>query len=250
VRASKEAVPASVRRVFMAAARRGRLGAGLRRHRRRWGLVGGASVLVLLAGWLLWGTSVMGVREVRVTGTAILTPAEVRDVAAVAERTPLLRVRAGEVAARVAALPPVAAVQVRRDWPDTVVIEVVERTAVVVVPSVEGFRLIDPAGVGFHTVPAAPAGLPVLILVEPGSEQPATEAALTVLAALTPQLRAELSAVTVAGPADIRLTLGSGRTVLWGDQQDSADKARVATVLLERDGEVIDVSARGVVSVR
>jgi cell division protein FtsQ len=250
VRASTDAVPASVRKVFMAARRRGRLAVGLRRHRRLWGLLTAAGGAVLLAGWLLWGTSLAGVREVRVTGTAILTPAQVQEAAAVAERTPLLRVRADEVAARVAALPPVAAVQVRRDWPDTVVIEVVERTAVAAVPTADGFRLIDSSGVGFQAVPTRPDDLPVLIVVEPGSERPATETALTVLAALTPRLRAELSAVTVAGPADIRLILGSGRTVLWGDSHDSPDKARVATVLLDREGEVIDVSARGVVSVR
>lgn len=283
VRASKDAVPASVRRVFMAARRRGwrwlagelrRRAARRLRHRGRLGaLVGAGTAVLLLAGWLLWGTSLAGVRQVRVTGTAILTEQQVREAAAVVEQTPLLRVDTGAVAARVGALPPVAAVQVRRDWPDTVLVEVRERTAVAAVPVTGApggtgaagaagagaaaceprqkcFLLIDAAGVGFLTVPDEPADLPMVVLAEPGPDQPDTRAALTVLAALTPQLRAELTALTVTGPASIQLTLASDRTVLWGEPTDNQDKARVATVLLERDGEVIDVSALEVVSVR
>ncbi|MGH3680372.1 MAG: cell division protein FtsQ/DivIB, partial [Natronosporangium sp.] len=222
----------------------------------------------------LWGTSLAGVRQVRVTGTAILTEEQVREAAALVEQTPLLRVDTGAVAARVGGLPPVAAVQVRRDWPDTVVVEVRERTAVAAVPVTgaghtgEGgddgigaagaacepqqkcFLLIDAAGVGFLTVPDKPADLPMVVLAEPGPDQPDTRAALTVLAALTPQLRAALTALTVTGPAGIQLTLASDRTVLWGQPTDNQDKARVATTLLEREGEVIDVSALEVVSVR
>lgn len=257
VRASQDAVPASVRRMFMAARRQRRRRPGLRRHRRRWALVAVVTGLAVLAGWLAWGTSVLGVREVRVTGTAVLTPEQVRAAAAVAEQTPLLRVRPGEVADRVAVLPPVASVRVRRDWPDTVVIEVVERTAAAAVPAPDGFSLIDAAGVAFQTLPEVPAELPVVAVTDPEggvpdpeAGSPAIQAALTVLAALTPRLRSDLRQLTVAGPADIRLELRSERTVLWGDANGSRDKARVATVLLDREGEVIDVSARGVVSVR
>ncbi|MPZ25828.1 MAG: FtsQ-type POTRA domain-containing protein [Micromonosporaceae bacterium] len=271
VRASTDAVPASVRRVFMAARRRGwrglaaellrRTARRLRRRGRLGVLVGAGVAVLLLAGWLLWGTSLAGVREVRVTGTTILTSQQVRDAAAVVEQTPLLRVRTGEVAARVATLPPVAAVQVRRDWPDALVVEVRERTAVAAVPVADPssvacepdqqcFQLVDAAGVGFLVVPEQPEDLPVVVVAEPGPDQPDTRAALAVLAALTPQLRAELTALTVQGPASIQLTLASDRTVLWGEPTNNQDKARVATVLLDREGEVIDVSALEVVSVR
>jgi cell division protein FtsQ len=263
VRASKDAVPASLRRVFMVA-RHGYLGRLRRRARLRRRPVALATVVaaaVLLAGWAVWGTSLLGVREVRVTGTGILTDAEVREAAAVPEQTPLLRVRTGEVADRVAALPPVAEVRVRRAWPSALVVEVVERTAVAVVrpvgeasgdacePDQDCWGVLDAEGVLFQTRPQA-GDLPVLELAEPGPADPATRAALTVLAALTPPLRTDLASVTVDGPASIRLELHSGWTVVWGDERQSETKARVATTLLERDGEVIDVSAPEVVSVR
>jgi cell division protein FtsQ len=208
-----------------------------------------ATAVVLLAGWVLWGTSLAGVRQVRVTGTWVLTEAEVRQAAAIPDRTPLLRLRPDRVAARVQKLAPVASAGVRRDWPDTVVIEVVERTAVAVVPDRDRFTVIDAGGVGFQTLPEAPGHLPVIV-TEGGPDPAATAAALTVLAALTPRLRGGLAELVVQGPAGIRLVLDSGRMVVWGDPHDSPDKARVATALLDRDGEVIDVSALEVVSVR
>jgi cell division protein FtsQ len=250
VRASTDAVPASVRRFFMAdRGRRPEPGRRFRPPGRRWALVAVAVGLLLVAGWVLWGTSLLGVREVRVAGTEILSPAQVREAAAVTLRTPLLRVPLGEVAARVETLAPVAEARVRRDWPDAVVIEVVERTAVAAVPVGDGFLRVDGSGVGFQTVARA-GDLPVVLLATPGPDDPATRAALTVLSALTPPLRADLESLVVPEPTDIRLVLASGWTVVWGDATDSEAKARVATTLLEREGEVIDVSTPDVVSVR
>lgn len=245
VRASTDAVPARVRRLFMVRQRR--------RHdvvgRRHLTLAGAAMALVLLAGWLLWGTSLLGVREVRVTGAEIVSAEQVREAAGVGQRTPLLRVRPGNVAEQVATLPAVAAVTVRRSWPDAVVIEVVEREPVAAVQDRGQFQLVDIDGVEFHTVPQAPAGLPVVELTDPDAAA-GTAAALSVLQALTPQLRTDLATLTVAGPARIELELASGWTVVWGDEHDSELKARVATALLEQEGEIIDVSAPEVVSVR
>lgn len=207
-------------------------------------------VAVLLVGWLLWGTSLFGVGQIRVTGAEIVTAEQVREAAAVPVRTPLLRVRTGEVAARVATLPPVAAAEVRREWPDTLVVRVREREPVAVVPAGEQFWLLDAEGVAFHLVPTAPVELPVVVVPEPGPDDPATRSALQVLASLTPELSADLRSLTVAGPANIRLELFSGWTVVWGDDSDSDVKAQVATALLDQEGEIMDVSAPRVVSVR
>jgi cell division protein FtsQ len=238
VRAGTDAVPASVRRLM---ARRCRAVP--------WAALAGLATVVLLSAWILWGSPLLTVREVDVVGTRVLTPAEVHEAAAVPGRTPLLRVSVDEVAARVAALPPVESVTVSRSFPGTLRIEVVERTAVAAVPLEDGYRLVDASGVDFVTVPAPPDGLPELVVPDPGPDDPATRAALVVLAALTPQLRQELAAVVVAGPADIRLQLRSGREVRWGDESASAEKARVATVLLRQDATVIDVSTPDVVVV-
>jgi len=248
VRAGPDAVPAWVRHFFE-----------IRRpgpRRRRWLTVLGVLLVAGLVGWLIVATPLLAVQEVRITGTSILSPAQVREVMAVPEQTPLLRVPVDEVADRIRELAPVAQVRVYREWPDTLVVEVVERTPVAALRDGERFALVDGEGVRFHTVDQPPAGLPVVELTGPGDEDRAVEAALVVLAALTPPLRAELQTLAVAGPAGIELSLATGHTVRWGDETASEDKARVATALLdhellqERGLTVIDVSAPEVVAVR
>lgn len=246
VRADTDAVPSSARR-FMARARQRRLQALV-----PWAVGAGVLLVVGALVWTVYGTSVLGVREVRVVGTEVLTPAQVEQAAAVALRQPLARVDTDGVRARVQALPAVERAVVSRSWPSAVVVEVVERTpvAAVAVPGTRQFTLIDGAGVAYRTVPRKPPGLPLAELAAPGESDVNTRAALTVLAALTDELRDQLVRISVSAPARIELTLREGRTVIWGDDSASDRKAQVSTALLKRAGETIDVSAPSVVTIR
>ncbi|MFI5838421.1 cell division protein FtsQ/DivIB [Catenuloplanes sp. NPDC051500] len=245
VRADRDAVPPSVRR-FMRRARQRRIRAAL-----PWAL--GAAILTVAGaiGWTVYGTGVLGVRRVEVTGATMLTPAEVRAAAAVADHTPLARIDTGEVAARVEALAPVDRAVVSRGWPGTLVIEVVERTAVAVAPVSEtAFAVVDDEGVVFRTEAERPAGLPLLEVAAPGPDDVNTRAGLEVLASLSPELQAKLISVTVEAPARIRLNLDGERTIIWGDSSANSTKSSVATALLGRKEKTIDVSAPEVVSLR
>ncbi|WP_200209736.1 cell division protein FtsQ/DivIB [Micromonospora coerulea] len=242
VRANTDAVPPSTRR-FMARARQRRMRAAL-----PWAVVAGVLGLAGLLAWTVLGTGLFGVREVRVVGAKLVTPVEVREAVAVRDDEPLARVDLAAAARRVGALAPVERASVSRDWPGTLVIRVVERTAVAAVPQGEQFAVIDRAGVVFRTVPRAPDGLPLVRVGRPAPDDPGTRAGLAVLAALSPRLRAELVSVDVAGLARITLRLRDDRTVVWGDATRGADKSRVATALLGRKADTIDVSAPDVVT--
>ncbi|WIM98138.1 FtsQ-type POTRA domain-containing protein [Actinoplanes oblitus] len=244
VRADTDAVPPSARR-FMARARQRRLRAAL-----PWLI--GAGVLLVAGGlaWLVYGTSVLGVRTVEVVGAQTVTPEQVRSVAAVPAEQPLARVDPDEVAARVRGLAPVDKVTVTRSWPSTLRIEVVERAPVAAVPAQDGFTLIDDAGVPFRTVTEAPAGLPLARLATPGPADANTVSALIVLAALSDDLREQLVAIAVPSPVAIRLELRKGRAVVWGDDTQSAEKSKVATALIKRKGTEFDVSAPRIVTIR
>lgn len=244
VRAGSDAVPASTRR-FMARARQRRMRAAL-----PWAVAAGALGLAGLVAWTLLGTGLFGVREVRVEGAELVSAVQVRDAAAVPDGAPLARVDLAATARRVGGLPAVERAVVTRDWPDALVVRVTERTGVAAVPRGEQFVVIDRAGVVFRTLPRQPDGLPVVRLAEPGPDDGATQAALEVLAVLTPRLRAELVDVTVEGLARIKLRLRDDRVVVWGDATRGADKARVATTLLDREADTIDVSAPDVVTLR
>jgi cell division protein FtsQ len=245
VRADTDAVPSSVRR-FMARARQRRLRAAL-----PWAV--GLGVLLLAGGlsWLVYGTSVLGVRSVEVVGTQFLTPLQVEQAAAVPDNEPLARVDLDAVRARVRGLPAVDRVAIKRSWPSTLVVEVVERTAVAAVPAGPGrFSLIDATGVPYREVAQQPDGLPLVRTNTPGSGDANTRSALTVLAALSTDLREQLVAVSVAAPAQIRLELTKDRTVVWGDDTKSDTKSQVATALLKKAKNEIDVSAPLVVTIR
>ncbi|WBB82240.1 FtsQ-type POTRA domain-containing protein [Micromonospora sp. WMMD882] len=244
VRAGSDAVPPSTRR-FMRRARQRRMRAAL-----PWAVAGVALALSGLVAWLLLGTGLFGVREVRVVGADLVTPVQVRGAAAVPDGVPLARVDLAAVAARIGKLPPVERVAVRRDWPDALVVQVVERTPVAVVPRGDRFLVVDRAGVVFRDEPSRPAGLPLARVARPGASDPETRAALQVLAALTPPLREALVEVTVEGLARITVRLSGDRTIVWGDATRGDDKAQVATSLLGRKADTIDVSAPDVVTFR
>ncbi|GAB2590196.1 hypothetical protein Aab01nite_40670 [Paractinoplanes abujensis] len=244
VRAGTDAVPSSARR-FMARARQRRMRAAL-----PWAVAAG--VLLVAGGlvWLVYGTSVLGVREVKVVGTQFVAVTQIEQAAAVPDAEPLARVDLDGVRARVRELPPVERVVVRRSWPSTLVVEVVERTPVAAVPQHGEFALIDRTGVAYRTVKEPPAGLPLVRVDFPGASDVNTRSALTVLAALSDELREQVVAVSVAAPAQIKLELSKERTVVWGDDTQSDTKSQVATVLLKRAGKEIDVSAPSVVTIR
>ena len=244
VRADTDAVPPSARR-FMARARQRRMRAAL-----PWLIGTGVLLLIGALVWVVYGTAVLGVRQVDVVGTELLSADQVRDAAAVPAELPLARVDRDEVGARVRGLPPVDRVVITRSWPSTLVIEVVERTAVAAVPTRDQFVLIDDEGVPFRTVAEQPRGLPLARLAKPGPGDANTGSALTVLAKLSDELREELVAVVVASPVQIRLELRRGRVVIWGDDTKSDEKSKVATALLRQKGDEIDVSAPSVVTIR
>lgn len=244
VRARRDAVPDSVRR-FSQRARRRRLRAAL-----PWLAALGVVVVLALAGTVVYTTPLLGVADVRVVGARLVSADQVRAAARVAPGTPLVRVDTSAVARRVGTLPPVFRATVRRSWPRTLVVHVVERTPVAAVAMGNRYGVIDRTGTVFESSARQPAGLPLLKLRSPGPHDPTTAAALTVLAALPDGLREPMAALVADAPARIRLELRDGRQIVWGDATQNDDKARVALTLLGGGQKVTDVSAPSVVTTR
>ncbi|MCP2256967.1 cell division protein FtsQ [Streptoalloteichus tenebrarius] len=203
--------------------------------------VGALAVLSALA--VVYFSPLLGVREVQVAGVSVLSPDDVRSRAAIAEGTPLARLDAEGVSARVRELPRVASVEVRRSWPHTVVLQVVERTPVAVVKEPDGPKLVDGTGLAYAAAPEGAAGLPELVVQRAAPDDPATAAGVRVLVSVPEKVRQEVLTVTARSPSDVRLTLSAGREVRWGGGADSERKAAVLAALLTRPGTVYDVSA-------
>jgi cell division protein FtsQ len=244
----RAAVPASVRR-FARRARRRRLRTAL-----PW-----LAVLLVLAvagagAGVVYGTGLLGVSTVLVEGNHDVPAQDVRLAVGVPAGTPLARVDPGAAARRVRRLPPIQQATVRRVWPNTLIVRVVERRPVAVVPLMGGFSLLDATGMPFRQFGERPTDLPLVRLVQPSPLDETTRAALTVLAALPPALLGPLAALVAEAPTRIRLELSDERTIIWGDATENAAKVRVATALLSAPenakAKTLDVSAPSVITIR
>jgi cell division protein FtsQ len=208
---------------------------------RRWVAVLAVLAVVAVA-YLVMFTSLLGVRSVEVIGTKEVSKADVVKAAAIEHGTPMVRLDAAEAAARVATLPRVFEVVVQRSWPSTVEIIVTERNPVAVRKAGAELHLIDATGLDYAVTKTAPPGLPTLAMDDIRPDNPATEAAVTVLGALPAQLKPHVVTVSAATPGDVRLTLADGRVVKWGNARDNARKAAVLAPLLTRPGKTYDVA--------
>jgi len=219
--------------------------------RRRPRLVVGVLVaLLLLAGllvWVGWFSSSLTASRVEVQGVSAAASAHVRGVAKVPLGGPLMRVDTDAVAQRLIAGKEWSTVSVGRGLPDTIVISVTPRVAVLAVRNPQGeVDVVDRDGFAFRTADSAPAGVP---LVSSGSAQvtkQGVDAALAALGSLDPALRADVSGVSVSTADQVSFTVKAKgekrKTVVWGGAADGKRKAELVKILLPEPGSTIDVS--------
>jgi cell division protein FtsQ len=199
-----------------------------------------AGVLALLAVYVAGWTPVMGVRTIEVVGPATLPAEQLVATAGIPEGTPMMRVDLRAATARLADLPQVAAVDVTRQWPRTIVISVSERDPVAVRKAGDGWELLDANGSPFAMATTRPKNLPA---VTPSGDAAADTAMVQAIAGMPPELRAQVATVEAQSPTSIRLKLRKGGAVVnWGSPDQSALKAQVLAVLLQTDAGWYDVT--------
>lgn len=221
------------------------LGRGPNRRRRTLialGIVGLVVVLAATAGWLVYFSSAFSVRQVTVTGTRELSPAQIREAAQVPIGQPLIRQDLTVFAQRTAQLPEVSEAQVTRDWPGTVAIVVVERQPLLAVQQPDGYAIVDQHGVAYAMRGSIPKGV-LRADVNPDDVALLTEVGV-VVSALPAGFKAKVDKIAAIDRDDITLKLSSGQTVNWGSADQSALKADVTTALLKHKPQTsIDVSS-------
>ncbi|NDV08258.1 FtsQ-type POTRA domain-containing protein [Rhodococcus sp. IEGM 248] len=206
-------------------------------------------VVVVALGLVAWFTPLLSVRETDVAGATSISEEQIRQVLAVPQGQPLLRVDTEGAAQRVAAIPKVATARVQRVYPSTIRVTVTERVPVVFVDSPGGTHLLDAEAVDYEIAPPPP-GVPRLVTETPGWGDPSTEAAIEVLESMPPQLRGQVGQVAAKSISDISVTLLDGRTVVWGGTEKSERKAAVTLPLLTQPGQTYDVSSPDLPTVR
>jgi cell division protein FtsQ len=210
-----------------------------------------AIAIVAGVGWALLESRFFVVRGVEVTGTHLVTPAEVRSAADIPAGLPLIKVNGASVARRVDQIRQVQSAQVSREWPDRVLITVTERTPALAIPGSSGYQLIDKYGVVVETVSEQPLDMPILDLPA-GSAQPpalrgspAVYAAAVVVRELPRYLARSLVSVQAPSATEVTLRLRHGVSIIWGGTDRAAEKAKELAVLMRTHARSYDVSAPG-----
>lgn len=212
----------------------------LRDHTRRRRLMVLLTVLAVGAlVYLVAFSSVLDVRNTRVSGADRRLAGEVRAMAASQRGTPLARADTRAVAEKVRAIPAVAAVSVGRSWPHTLVVEVTPRTPVMkVTRGGSSPLLVDTQGVRFPDDECRRPGLPVIPVAGADPHRADLRPLASVVRSLTAVERSSLRKVSIGRDGEVTFSLGR-LEVRWGGGGDSAAKAkalRTMRPIAERDG--------------
>ncbi len=193
--------------------------------------------LVLVGVWLVFFSSVFAVKAVKVTGVDAALEKQVIAVAPVPMGEPIAKVDTAAIGSAVqGALPWIASVDVRRGYPNDIVIAVTPRVAVA--QSTDG-QAIDADGIAYQS----PTALPKKLLTIDGSDPDALGTAVRIYRQLPPEIARKIASLTAKSRDDVTFTLGSGAVVRWGNDQKAEQKIAVLTALLPRRARMYDVSA-------
>ena len=205
----------------------------------RWLIALGGVVLAALLSWAILFSPLLTVRSVRVLGAPAGDAVTIIAAADVPPGVTLIHVDIKGIEQRVAVVPRVATVTVRRDWPAALVIVVTERAAIGVVASGSRFQEIDSGGVVFGIPGPRPAGL--VLVSATGAARQAVAAALAELP-LAIYSRVD-SALATTGD-DVTFKLRSAQTIVWGSADNGPAKSTVLVALMARvKAHHYDVSA-------
>ena len=210
-----------------------------RRTYRRLGIAAAVLALPTVAAGAAF-SPLLDVDRVRVTGTKRLTPDAVERAARVGGG-PLALVDTDDVRRRLTALPGVKSATVRREWPSSVVVRVVERVPVVAVPRGGTTELYDLEGVLVDTVATAPASIPRLAVPDGSPAPEVIGAAVALMRALPRTLRRQVRDLTAAGPAELSFHLADGAEVVWGDGARTREKVRALSLLVRQGAKRYDL---------
>lgn len=206
-----------------------------------WGSIVGAVVLIGAAIYLLGFSPVFATHNVQVNGTSLLTEDEVREAAQVQLELPVLREDTGAIAERVRQLKPVRDVAVGRALPDTIVINVTERTLSYQVKEKGSVSWVDTEGVIYNTSSAGSDG--VIQVSAPDADDRLRRDIATVVANLPGNVKGDIESFSAKAVDRISFTLSGDREVVWGSAEESELKGQVLSALLSVEASVYDVSA-------
>jgi len=207
---------------------------------------------LLVGGWGATRSPLLDVDGIDVVGASRTPRQDLVDASGIIFGQAMIDVDERAAVERVADLPWVLTASVERRWPDSVVIEVVERNPVAAAPAAgDGWALVDASGQVLAVMASAPSNLVALAGIAPagppGSVLGGPAAALLAVASAVPaDLRPRVSAVQAGPDAGVELRLQPEGTVRLGPPLQLDEKFRAALTVLGQ----VDTRALSTLDVR
>ncbi|WP_142058017.1 cell division protein FtsQ/DivIB [Pseudarthrobacter sp. B4EP4b] len=206
------------------------------KRRKRNILVVAAILVAVVAGLIAAAvfTPALAVRTISVSGTHLLTPAQVEAALEPLHGKPLPQVTDEEVGRLLEPLVQVKSVSAEARPPSGLAVAVRERVPVALVKQGEQYQLVDVEGVQLaSTDDPASVSLPVIDGGAGTIGKDLFRATAQVLGALPPDVLAKLSNASAQSVDAVELKLVDGQTIVWGNAGEKELKARVLAALLK-----------------
>ncbi|MDT0196331.1 cell division protein FtsQ/DivIB [Arthrobacter sp. AB6] len=205
--------------------------------RRKRNILTTAGILVAIVAGLLAAaifSPVLAVHTISVSGTRLLTPAQVQAALEPLQGKPLPQVTDEEVARLLEPLVQVKSVSAQARPPSGLAVAVRERVPVALVKQGEQYQLVDVDGVQLAaTADPASVSLPVIDGGAGTIGQDLFRATAAVLGALPADVLAKLSNASAQSVDAVELKLVDGQTIIWGNAGEKELKAKVLAALLK-----------------
>jgi cell division protein FtsQ len=197
------------------------------------------TVVVLTGGWaLLYFSPILAIEDISHEGLDLVAESAAEERTAVLLGTPLPQVNDSTVTEIFADTPAVEDVTLRAEPPHGLVVIVNEYTPVAMSPQGKQYVVFSEAGSELAEVPAKRAqefDLPVVASASDVADQDVFDTITEVLGSLPDDLRDQVWAASGTSIDSIQLELSSGKTVMWGNNEQAEKKIGVLEALLGLD---------------
>ena len=211
------------------------------RRRKLWTIVAIVTLVLVTGGWaLLYFSPILAIEEISHEGLDLVAESEAEERTAVLTGTPLPQVNDRNATELFADTPAVDDVTVRAEPPHGLVVIVNEHTPVAMSPQGKQYVVFSESGIELAEIPSQRAqefDLPVVASASDVVDQEVFDTITKVLGSLPDELREEVRAASGASIDSIELELSSGKTVLWGNNEQAQKKIQVLEALLGLDEE-------------
>lgn len=216
-----------------------------RAKRRRNTLIGlGVTTVLVIGGWaLLFFSPILAIEEIQHEGLDLVTESEAAERTAGLEGKPLPQVGERGVTELFEDTPAVDDVSLRAEPPHGLVVEVHEHRPIAMSPRDKQYVVFSEDGTELAEITSKKAqefDLPVVVSAADVTDEDVFNTITEVLGSLPEDLRDHVRAASGSSIDSIELELTSGKTVMWGNNEEAEKKAKVLQALLGLEDEAAE----------